>query len=114
MLLVERALEPRKGKWDVLGGFLKDGETLEEGARREAHEELGVAFKDLSYLASYAHGYIYQGIEYALVVALFTARLDDSAYLKAVDDIAAYKFFKLEDVTVDMLAFPELRPLLRV
>lgn len=41
VLLGKRAMEPSKGKWDVIGGFLNFGEHPEDGARREAKEETG-------------------------------------------------------------------------
>ncbi len=42
VLLVERAVEPFKGYWDVPGGFLELGEHPADGARREALEETGL------------------------------------------------------------------------
>lgn len=42
VLLVERGKEPLKGVWSIPGGALETGETLAEGLRREAREELGL------------------------------------------------------------------------
>lgn len=42
ILLVERAVEPFRGYWDVPGGFLELGEQPTDGARREALEETGL------------------------------------------------------------------------
>ena len=39
VLLCRRAIEPRKGFWNVPGGYLENGETVEEGAKREVWEE---------------------------------------------------------------------------
>ena len=39
VLLAKRAIEPRKGYWDVPGGFIEVGETAETSALREAKEE---------------------------------------------------------------------------
>ena len=39
LLLCRRAIEPRLGYWTIPAGFLENGETLAQGAAREAHEE---------------------------------------------------------------------------
>ena len=112
VLLTERAVDPHRGKLDVLGGFLKENETFESGARREAQEELGVELSELTYVASYTHDYAYQDIEYSLAAAIFTSRISSTADLQVADDIAGYKFFKPDEITDDMLAFPELKSIL--
>jgi 8-oxo-dGTP diphosphatase len=42
ILLVKRALPPLAGEWSVPGGLLELGETLRQGAAREALEETGL------------------------------------------------------------------------
>jgi ADP-ribose pyrophosphatase YjhB (NUDIX family) len=39
VLMCRRAIEPRRGLWTLPAGYLELGETLEEGAAREALEE---------------------------------------------------------------------------
>jgi ADP-ribose pyrophosphatase YjhB (NUDIX family) len=39
VLLCKRAIDPRKGFWTLPAGFLELGESVEDGARREAREE---------------------------------------------------------------------------
>ncbi|WP_019626201.1 NUDIX domain-containing protein [Thioalkalivibrio sp. ALJT] len=39
VLLCRRAIEPRKGHWTLPAGFMEQGESPAEGARREAWEE---------------------------------------------------------------------------
>lgn len=42
VLLIERRLEPFKGKWAFPGGFMRMDETIEECAKRELQEETGL------------------------------------------------------------------------
>ena len=39
LLLCRRAIPPSRGLWTIPAGYLENGETAEEGARREAWEE---------------------------------------------------------------------------
>jgi ADP-ribose pyrophosphatase YjhB (NUDIX family) len=43
ILMCRRAIEPRRGFWTLPAGYLELGETLEEGAAREAMEEATAA-----------------------------------------------------------------------
>ncbi len=42
VLLIERGLEPFKGRWALPGGFVRVEETIDEAARRELQEEAGI------------------------------------------------------------------------
>lgn len=39
ILICKRAIEPRYGYWTIPAGFMENGETLQQGAARECHEE---------------------------------------------------------------------------
>jgi ADP-ribose pyrophosphatase YjhB (NUDIX family) len=41
LLLCRRAIEPRLGLWTLPGGFMENGETAADAARRETSEEAG-------------------------------------------------------------------------
>src|SRR4051812_48261766 len=54
VLLCRRAIEPRRGFWTLPAGFLEHGETLDEGAAREAAEEAGARIEIDGILAVYS------------------------------------------------------------
>ena len=39
IVLCKRAIEPRVGFWTIPAGFMENGETLQQAAARESHEE---------------------------------------------------------------------------
>ena len=48
ILMCRRNIEPRKGYWTLPAGFLENGETVADGARRETLEETGAIVADLT------------------------------------------------------------------
>ena len=69
ILLCKRAIEPRKGFWTLPAGFMEEGESVEEGARREAREEAMADIEIEQVLA------IYSVPRIAQVQVMFRARL---------------------------------------
>ncbi len=112
VLLTKRALEPKKGYWDLPGGFIDKDETLEEGIARELLEELGVVVKELKYIGSASDWYDYREVDYPVVGATFVGQLEDDASLNPQDDVADYKFFLPEDLPLDKIAFPSIRAII--
>jgi ADP-ribose pyrophosphatase YjhB (NUDIX family) len=54
ILLLRRAIEPRRGFWTYPGGFMEIDETTEECAAREAHEEAGVHVRVIELVGVYS------------------------------------------------------------
>jgi len=42
LLLIKRGFEPEKGKWSLMGGFLRKDENLEDAAERVLHQLTGL------------------------------------------------------------------------
>src|SRR3989338_4812829 len=108
-LFVKRAVEPKKGYWDFPGGFAEEGEDFEECSRREVKEELGIEIGDLQYLATHKDHYDHLGVSYGTIGVSYLASFPEGAKLQPADDVSDYKFFSLDEIPTDMLAFPSMR-----
>jgi NADH pyrophosphatase NudC (nudix superfamily) len=64
MVILVRGSEPGKGLWDLPGGFVDPGETVEDALRREVREEIGLEVTTLRYLGSWPNVYEYMGVRY--------------------------------------------------
>jgi ADP-ribose pyrophosphatase YjhB (NUDIX family) len=112
LLLVKRAIQPKKNWWDMPGGFLEEGEDPLSGVKREIKEELGVKLKQIQlrgiYMDSYAHGYNM----YTLNI-IYTARIA-AGTIKAMDDVGSTQWFDKNKIPWPRLAFPVwMRPAIR-
>ena len=67
VLLVKRAIEPRRGTWVFPGGYMDIGETAEEAAARETMEEANLEVRDLELLG------VFTRPEPGVVVIVYTA-----------------------------------------
>jgi len=52
VLLGRRKYKPAKGKWDIPGGFVDRGESVEKAVKREAYEETKLRVQIKKYLGS--------------------------------------------------------------
>jgi ADP-ribose pyrophosphatase YjhB (NUDIX family) len=105
ILLCRRAIEPRRGFWTLPAGYLELGETVEEGARREAYEEAQVRIALDGILAIYSISRIGQ------VQVIFRAGFADPARPEygAGPESEAVELFAWEDIPWDDIAFPSVR-----
>jgi len=89
MLVVRRAKEPAKGTFDLPGGFVDMGETVEEGMIREIKEETGLDITNIQYLFSSPNVYVYSGMGVHTLDMDCLARVHGSVpAIKAADDAA--------------------------
>lgn len=68
VLLVRRDIEPRRGLWQVPGGFMEAGESPEQAATRELREEALVDIDRLRLLG------VYSAVAISLLVIVYEAR----------------------------------------
>jgi 8-oxo-dGTP diphosphatase len=103
ILLVKRGSEPFKGMWALPGGFVDEGEPLEDAARRELKEETGLEVNDLRQF--YTFGDPDRDPRFRSVsVAHFAMLKPGSAPAKAGSDAEEVKWFpatELPDLAFD-------------
>ena len=94
VLLTKRAIEPFKGLYDTIGGFLKDGGSPLKGAHRETKEETGLDIKVIDLLGIYNDKYGKDGdnlLGIVYIVKIIKGKI------KPQDDVASLHWFPIED-----------------
>ncbi|KKR26184.1 MAG: mutT family protein [Microgenomates group bacterium GW2011_GWC1_39_7] len=112
IMLVRRAKDPKKGYWDIPGGFINPGETAEESTIRELKEELGKTKVELEYLGTESDIYEYQGTAYPVLAFVFKAKIN-TENLYPADDVTQIKFFTPKDLPFDKIAFEGVKRALK-
>ena len=95
VLLIERGIEPYKGRWSFPGGFLKMDETAEEGARRELKEETGL---DGAYMEQFHTFSAPERDPRERVITIAYYALVKIQEVKGGDDAASARWFPLDDI----------------
>ncbi|MBD3300133.1 MAG: NUDIX domain-containing protein [Candidatus Moranbacteria bacterium] len=113
ILMTKRGIDPGKDNWDLPGGFVDIGETLEEAVKREINEELRGEVKKIEYFGSFLNRYEYCGVNYHIVDVSFLVKLKTLRGLKPKDDVAGFKFFKLDKIPFDRISFCSIREVLK-
>jgi ADP-ribose pyrophosphatase YjhB (NUDIX family) len=109
VLLCRRADPPAAGKWVLPGGFMECGETLEEAAAREIHEETGVRLRPFE-LRPYAVAAL---PEIGEVYVGFLAAVAEQPDLVCGSECTEVRFFSEADVPWTDLAYPDVGVYLR-
>ncbi len=105
--LCRRSIEPRYGKWTVPAGYLEVGETVAEGARREALEE---ARADVEIIAPYV---LLNLTFVSQVYLMFRGRLVGGKFAAGEESLEA-RLFEEREIPWDDLAFTSITETLRL
>jgi 8-oxo-dGTP diphosphatase len=89
ILLVQRAVEPRKGLWSLPAGFLEADETVEECAIREVKEETDLNVELTGLLGVYS---VFDDPRYVCLLVVYTGNILGGD-LKCDDDASDAQFF---------------------
>jgi ADP-ribose pyrophosphatase YjhB (NUDIX family) len=106
IVLVQRAIEPRSGKWVFPGGYVDRGEPLEAAALREVKEESGLDVRLTRLLGAYS----YPGN--AVILIVYTGEVTGGA-LRTDEENQDIRPFPPAEIPWDELAFPTTTQALR-
>jgi ADP-ribose pyrophosphatase YjhB (NUDIX family) len=102
LLLVRRALDPGRGKWDLPGGFLREGEHPADGLLRELREETGLDVALGPFVGVWLDPY-----EGRTVLGLTYAGTAAPGAGRAADDVAQLAWFRPDELpAAGEFAFP--------
>ena len=99
ILMCKRAIEPRKGFWTLPAGFMEKGETVAEGAAREAHEEACAKVKPNALIGVY-------NVERIAQVQMFYRAELTSPEIAAGPESQEVALMTWDEIPWDELAFP--------
>ena len=96
VLLVQRGAYPFEGQWALPGGFLKEDERLEDGARRELEEETGLKVSELHQLRVFDTPD--RDPRGRTISVPFYGIIDSEEQVKGADDAAKAEWFDLNEL----------------
>lgn len=100
-LLARRAIEPRLGYWTIPAGYMEEGESVAEGAMREAREEACAEIAIDALLAVYSIPRISQ------VQMIHRARLVGGAFAAGPESLEV-ALFAWDEIPWGEIAFPSV------
>ena len=114
-LLCQRKKEPKKGYWDLPGGFVDYEESLEVALIRELKEELTLDIKEeeMTYFHSSHHLYHYNKVDYKVCDIFFKIELKQQPKIVALDDINSFKWLNLQEINFQEIGFETVKQALK-
>jgi ADP-ribose pyrophosphatase YjhB (NUDIX family) len=106
ILLCRRAIEPCAGKWTLPAGYLENGETVSQGALREAYEEAYANIEIIAPFALYNICYVNQ------IYMMFRAQLRDQNFKPGAESTDV-RLFPEAEIPWKEIAFKVIEETLR-
>lgn len=104
ILFVKRAVEPNRGKWDIPGGFLENGEDPVDGVKREAMEELSVEIEPIKISSVHVDKYAYRDGDFYTLNLYYKCKIIKGE-IRLDRENLDYKWFSREQIPWDDLGF---------
>ena len=99
ILLCRRAIEPRYDLWTIPAGFMENGETLEQAAKRETDEEACAKVEIEGLYALYNLPHVNQ------VYVFFRGQLVDGSFAPGLESLET-ALFEEREIPWDEISFP--------
>ena len=99
ILLCRRAIEPRYDLWTIPAGFMENGETLEQAAKRETDEEACAKVEIEGLYALYNLPHVNQ------VYVFFRGQLVDGSFAPGLESLET-ALFEEGEIPWDEISFP--------
>lgn len=98
VLMCRRAIEPRHGLWTLPAGFMENGESVEQAALRESHEEANAVVENLRLYTVMSMPHINQ------VYMMFMGNVPDGQYSPGIESLET-QLFDEEEIPWSEMAF---------
>ncbi len=102
ILLAKRGIQPQLGKWNIPQGFMEMDETIEEGAKRETYEEIGVLPDIIKLITVYS-------VPHANQVHMHFLASISSTDFKITEESTDIRLFSSQDIPWEEIAFSSNR-----
>jgi len=96
ILLIKRGFEPQKGKWSLMGGFLKSEESVEKGAQRILQELTGLTEVYMEQL--FAYGDVERDPVARTISIAYYALIQTDKYIKEIADEHNAQWFTISQM----------------
>lgn len=114
LLLIRRAKNPGAGLLAMPGGFVDEGESLEQAVHREIAEEIGLAITEVGYLCSHPNRYTYRELTRPVCDVFFRARVESFDVILQRDEVSDWLLRSPAEIDPRELAFDSMRQALAV
>ena len=105
LILLRRAFDPGKDLWTFPGGFVDLGESVEDAARREAMEEVGIAIAVGPLVG------VYSRADDRIVLIVYAATTEQAP--RPMEEASEVRAFARDELPWAQLAFPSTEQALR-
>jgi len=96
VLLVQRGIDPFKGKWALPGGFVNMDELLETACRRELMEETGLKVERMMQFKTFDA--IDRDPRHRTISVVYSVELPEQADVQGDDDATAAEWFAVDNL----------------